>query len=73
MYTASVGSAQKTARRAAADRLACLPAFPQMVAAAGEDMAAGDESRSVSDIQFSTDSEDDEDPEQLCSRPMASH
>ena len=58
VYAASVDSAQKAAK-AAADRLTCLPASP-LVAAAPEDVAAGEESRSVSDIQFSSDSDADE-------------
>ena len=53
LYSASVDSAQKTAR-AAADRLGCLPASPQVE-------AGGEESRSVSDIQFSSDLDADED------------
>ena len=58
VYAASVDSAQKAAR-GAAEKLTCLPASP-LVAAAAEDVAAGVESRSVSDIQFSSDSDADE-------------
>ena len=59
VYSASVDSAQKAAK-AAADRLTCLPASPQVAAAAGDE-AAGEESCSVSDIQFSSDSDADGD------------
>lgn len=67
MYSASVGSARKTAE-AAAEKLACLPPSPQEPhaetegssrAATDSEMAA-DGSRSVSEIEFSSDSEPDE-------------
>lgn len=64
VYSASVDSAQKAAK-AAADRLTCLPASPQVEAAA-EDVTAGEESTSVSDIQFSSDSDADGDQSSSC-------